>query len=562
MKFLRVGIGFLFIVSQLFAVIPVGATTQGGVVISQLQTGGSGTGTASQEFIEIYNNSATDTNITNWYLTYSSASDASQSTVYRLNAPDAQTTLWLRAKMHALFVSPDYKTATGVSGDGLFGYTNGMSGTAGHVRLFDGVGVEQDKVAWGSTTVTPSEVTAGAPQGGKSLQRIGAELLQDTDNSMADFIVTAPVLHTSGVYEVVTIIDVCSNIDGAQPVMPSGYLLDSQGECQPDSCVNIPGLQTSVPAGYDTDNAGNCIQHDECSNLEGIQIVIPENMIRGNGNDCLWDIAPLWLTELLPNAIGDDTGNEFIEIYNPDQKVVDLSLYSLKVGANGEKTVAFPASSTVMPGEYRVFSDKQLGVTFVNTNGRVALESVDGVIHSDSGVYGAAPEGQSWAFINDAWQYTNRPTPGTPNLVSHISETVDDANVPAPCPAGKYRNPLTNRCRSVEADVSVLATCDEGQYRSEETNRCRNVTTTSTQKPCKDNQYRSEETNRCRNMTATSVPESSFAVQPIKDSAMAFVGWWALGGIGLLALGYGAWEWRREIANGLGMVVSRFSGKR
>ncbi len=154
---------------------------------------------------------------------------------------------------------------------------------------------------------------------------------------------------------------------------------------------------------------------------------------------------------------------------------------------------------------------------------------------------------------------------------------------PAPCPVGKYRNTLTNRCRTIEADAAVLATCDidqyrnpdtgrckkiniatvtpcrDDQYRSEETNRCRAITAASAQKPCKDNQYRSEETNRCRNLPAANVPESAFAVQPVKEGTMAFVGWWALGGVGLLAVGYGTWEWRREIRRFIGHVVSRFS---
>lgn len=587
MKILRVGFGCLFVVAQLFATLPVGAAVAGGVVISQLQTAGSGTGTAGQEFIEIYNNGATDVNITGWYITYSSASDASQSTVYRLTAPNAETTIWLKAKGHAVFVSPDYKTAMGVGGDGTFSYVNGMAATAGHVRLFNGSNIEQDKVVWGTTTVAPPEATASAAPGGKSLQRIGTDVLQDTDNSAVDFVVETPVVRSGGLYEVVTIIDVCSNLDGVQSIMPAGYLADAQGNCQPDSCVNIAGLQTSVPTGYDSDGQGNCFMHDECSNITGVQAVIPDNMLRGEANDCVWDIAPLWLTELLPNATGDDTGNEFVEIYNPGEKVLDLSLYGLKVGTGGEKLVKFPAGSTIAPGEYRVFSDKQLGVTFVNTNGQVVLYSVDGTTRGDSGVYVSAPEGQSWSLINGVWQYTNQPTPGLPNRESQIVETSTDTTVVSvSCPAGKYRNPLTNRCRNIEADASVLATCSEGQYRnpetgrcrkivtttltpckedqyrSEETNRCRAITTASTQKPCKDNQYRSEETNRCRTLTATSVPESSFAVQPIKDAGMAFIGWWALGGVSLLAIGYAGWEWRREIAHGFGAVVSRFSGKR
>jgi len=40
---------------------------------------------------------------------------------------------------------------------------------------------------------------------------------------------------------------------------------------------------------------------------------------------------------------------------------------------------------------------------------------------------------------------------------------------------------------------------------------------------------------------------------------MAFAGWWALGGVGTLAAGYGAWEWRREMISALGKVKGFFT---
>lgn len=585
MKILRVGIVLAFIASQ-FTSVPVADAASANVVISQLQTAGSGTGTAGQEFIELYNNSDSDVNVTGWYLTYSSASDASQSTVFRMTTVDAQTALWLKAKSYALIVSPDYKTATGIAGDGTFTYVNGMAATAGHVRLYDGSNMEIDKVAWGATTVTPPEVTAPTPQGGKSLQRSGIGVLQDTDNNATDFMIITPVLHATNPYEVVTIIDVCPNVAGIQQTIPGGYLADESGNCQVDSCINIVGLQVSVPDGYDSDDAGNCVQHDECSNITGVQTLVPDNMIRATGNDCVWDLTPLVLSEVLPNAAGSDTGNEFVEIYNPTNRVVDLSLYSIRVGVNSDKVYAFPAGATIAPFEYRIFSDSAMKFTHVNTTGRVLLVGVDDVPYGDTGVYDSPGDDMAWALIDGAWQYTNQSTPGAQNHTSVVAPEEETEVIVAPCASGKYRNPLTNRCRNIESDASVLSTCEadqyrnpetgrckkivtvtsalckEGQYRSEETNRCRNIVTASTQKPCKDTQYRSEETGRCRNIVATSVPESAFAVQPVKDSAMAFVGWWALGGVGLLALGYAGWEWRTEIRNGFFKAISTLSGRK
>jgi len=271
-------------------------------------------------------------------------------------------------------------------------------------------------------------------------------------------------------------------------------------------------------------------------------------MVRGDGNSCKWDVPPLEITEILPNAIGSDTGNEFIEVHNNTNQMIDLSLYSVAVGINGDKVYGFPVGATIAPGEYRAFSDSLMKFTLVNTTSRVVLNGIDGSVQGDTGAYDSPADGESWALIDGVWQYANQPTPGAPNKASLPDEVpVDTTDTsPAPCPAGKYRNPLTNRCRKIS--TAGLTPCKDGQYRSEETNRCRNIVTASVQKPCKDNQYRSEETNRCRNLPASAVPEAAFAVQPVKDNGVVFVGWLALSGVGLLAGGYAAWEWRSELA--------------
>jgi hypothetical protein len=66
--------------------------------------------------------------------------------------------------------------------------------------------------------------------------------------------------------------------------------------------------------------------------------------------------------------------------------------------------------------------------------------------------------------------------------------------------------------------------------------------------PCKPDQERNPETNRCRNKTvAANAATAPFPVEPVDQSGADFVGWWVLGGIGALAVGYGIWEWRQEL---------------
>ncbi len=96
--------------------------------------------------------------------------------------------------------------------------------------------------------------------------------------------------------------------------------------------------------------------------------------------------------------------------------------------------------------------------------------------------------------------------------------------------------------------ASTLTPCKAGQERNPATNRCRSLLGASTQlKPCAAGQERNPDTNRCRKAAITDVPAADFAVKDAKQTGSDFVGWWALGIIAIMAIGYGVWEWRGEI---------------
>lgn len=578
----RLYIGLLFAFGSFLTLIlaPSASAATSGLVISHILVGESTS--SSSEFIAVYNNTSVDIDITGFCLKNKAPIK------FACITADANAKVYIRSHNYLTIASTTFNTNhNNYTPDTSYSISNAIQVTSDTITLVDPGDIEVDQVGWGSSGTKPET--------NMLLQRRetapGSGIKSDTNIISTDFesvALTAPLnVPANASYDVITIVDICTNIVGTQQTMPSGYLADENGNCQPDSCINIAGLQISVPEGYDSDSSGNCAPHDECENLTGVQTVIPAYMIRGNEIDCIWDIPQILLTEILPNPIGADTGNEFIEIYNPTNKMVDLSFYSIKTGTNLDKTYAFPLGAMIAPNEHRTFIDTLMKFTLVNTSSRVILSAADGSTLSDTGIYNTPLDGESWAWIDNAWQYTNQPSPGAANLISLVEEVQIDATDSglSACPAGKYRNPLTNRCRNITTDSAVLASCDtdqyrnpetgrcrkientsltpckEGQYRSEETNRCRSIQTASTAKPCKDNQYRSEETNRCRNLPASSVPEAAFAVQPIKDTGLAFIGWWALGGVALLAGGYAIWEWRRELVVLLAKMNERFRTK-
>jgi hypothetical protein len=218
---------------------------------------------------------------------------------------------------------------------------------------------------------------------------------------------------------------------------------------------------------------------------------------------------PLLIVEIYPNAPGSDTGQEFIELYNPNDTTVPLAGYKIRLGPSFTKEYVF-LSGELQSKQYRAFSDTETGIVLPNTTGaQLVLVTPAGSSVSESPVYSNAKDGNSWQVYEDVWMYTNQRTPNGANL-PYLEPAVNEevlavTSVLAPCPVGKYRNPETNRCRNIETAVSALQPCDEDEYRNTETNRCRKLTSaTSTLVPCKAGQVRNPETNRCRAIATTS----------------------------------------------------------
>lgn len=91
--------------------------------------------------------------------------------------------------------------------------------------------------------------------------------------------------------------DVCPNIPGWQPTIPSGMSFSETGDCYtpappppPDACANISGHQAAIPVGYYQDKPANCVQQtkppqDVCTNIPGTQSQVPGGMTtEANGN--------------------------------------------------------------------------------------------------------------------------------------------------------------------------------------------------------------------------------------------------------------------------------------
>lgn len=289
----------------------------------------------------------------------------------------------------------------------------------------------------------------------------------------------------------------------------------------------------------------------------------------------------LKLSEIVSNV-----DEQFIEIINSGEKTVITTGCKLTVGDSGVRENI--SDIELNPGEFLTIKIKNTKLKLPKTKGKVYLLDEAGSKIS-SAEYEKLAKSSSWSLIDDEWMQTFMITENYENI---FKEYLDCQNgyernalgkcvkiaippVESPCPVGQYRHPETRRCRKNEA-VKAITPCKDGYYRSEETGRCRSIASAAakTLKPCPEGQFRNSSTGRCKKIASTddiakecpegfernpqtkrcrkiksaSMPTVGSAAAEVKQVAGATWGWWVFGGVSLLAVGYGVWQWRWEIS--------------
>ena len=286
------------------------------------------------------------------------------------------------------------------------------------------------------------------------------------------------------------------------------------------------------------------------------------------------------------SEIASNVDEQFIEIINSGEKTVITTGCKLTVGDSGVRENI--GNIELNPGEFLTIKIKNTKLKLPKTKGKIYLLDEAGS-KIDSAEYEKLAKSSSWSLIDDEWTQTFMITENSENI---FKEYLDCQNgyernalgkcvkisvppVESPCPVGQYRHPEARRCRKNEAEKTITP-CKDGYYRSEETGRCRSIASAAakTLKPCPEGQFRNSSTGRCKKIASTddiakecpegfernpqtkrcrkiksaSMPTVSSAAAEVKQVAGATWGWWVFGGVSLLAVGYGVWQWRWEIS--------------
>lgn len=223
------------------------------------------------------------------------------------------------------------------------------------------------------------------------------------------------------------------------------------------------------------------------------------------------------LSELLPNPAGsgNDSTNEFIELYNPNDQVFDLSGFSMRVGTTTQHSFIFPAGLTIEPLSFRAFYAYQTKLSLSNSGSQVLLLDPSGAVLA-SAQYGTAQDGLAWALAAGIWYWTIQPTPDAANVIRQLPATPKATASAAPKKATIKKAAAPKSSKTAKAKTK----------------------STKTKKL------------KTAKLTTASSAAHKTVITPIH--------WWPLALVGAGALLYALYEYRGDLANGLFKLRSHF----
>lgn len=438
------------------------------VVIAEVQTGSNTS--ASQEFIELVNTTEQPVDVSEWRVEYFAANPKNFDTPTRTMPLHGS----LPAKAHYLLASSGY--LVGMANDS---FSAGLAATGGHIRLVSidpdrpTESIAHDLIGWG-TAIRPEGAAALVLKAGESLQRKidDSGRWVDTNNNAADFTVGAP--------------------------SPEGFIPE------PEAPDPEPAPTTDQPGDMPTDTTDSETPQDPTqAQPDPVQAALPP--------------IPLLITELFPNPASPqtDAADEFIELYNPNDTVVELTGYKLQTGTTYNHSFEFN-DQTIEAHSYKAFYVPETGVVLANSAGKARLIDPSGAVMSETLDYSDAPEGQSWDWDGATWQWSTTVTPGAENQVT--SKPIEDKKTST---TTKKASSSSSKPKSSAAKVKTAS----AKVKSSKANG----------------------SGAGGTQIADTVPAKPAAIHPA-----------VIAGVGGLALLYGVYEYRQDLGN----AVQRFRSNR
>ncbi len=223
------------------------------------------------------------------------------------------------------------------------------------------------------------------------------------------------------------------------------------------------------------------------------------------------------ISELLPNPAAPltDAADEYIELYNPNSTIFDLTGFTLKTGLNGTYSYVFPANTLLPAAGFSSFLAKDTKLVLSNGGGKAVLLDPFGTVIAQTDPYGKAAAGQAWIAAGNTWQWSAQPSSGAVNVVAQ--PVTDEPKAPVAKTAKTTKT-------AVAAKKTTVPKTARQSVKSAKTTKVK-IKEVVLPEP------------KTQTLAAASKPEAS----PLHSGVLATAA--------ILAVLYGAYEYRHDVAN-------------
>lgn len=442
--------------------LPLGILAQ--AVVTEVQTGSAA---RADEYIEIFNPSDEPLDVTGWQLRYITASESSTKTVedpssiIAFTAVASGSPLLIPAQGHYLFYSGAVSLPTGTIGQLYDGLLPATGGSLVLVRPDSATCelVVEDALAWGATTHLFGEGDALTHGTSSSKDR----LFQRYIGADTHYVDTSDNAEDFAAGDAVTSAGLATPGVRNQLLLPEIPVAGSGSASQqlPDRFVNadctLPEPPVDPPVELPESPPSTTIppEGEDEENEDPLPTIPAANV----------GLKTPQLSEVLPNPASPQTDaeDEFIELYNPNDTRFDLSGYVLEVGLTTKRRYSIPVGTFIEGRSFRAFFSADTRLALSNSGGQAHLIDPLGSRLAQTEPYGTAKDGQAWLLANGVWQWTTRPTPNALNTVStpvvKPASTAKSKSTAKTAVAGKTSQPKTTEAaKDVETAAAVVAT--------------------------------------------------------------------------------------------------------